>query len=452
MRFLVLCTDYDGTLATEGEVFPETAAALERLIASGRRAVLVTGRELDELKTVCPYLHHFEYVVAENGALLYEPASGKETALGVRPPDSFIADLRARGVGPISVGRVIVATWEPHETQVLETIKEHGLELQVIFNKGAVMILPAGVNKATGLSAALERMSLSPHNAVGVGDAENDHALLGLCECGVAVSNALPTLKDAADIVTQGARGAGVVELIDALLADDLASQESRLARRHILLGQDDQAREVRVRPYGENILVAGETGTSVIAASLLEELVETQYSVLAVDADGIYENTPGTVVLGAPDRQPTLDEVVKLFRNPGESGIINLSGLPSSARASFMEALLPSLSDLRARTGRPHWLMTDGEPAPAAAPLVPGVLQITQRPGMLDESSLGAVNLLLATGNSPDELIQEFCQMTARPVPRLGPVALRAGEALAWRPRERSATPFLLRIKPRAR
>ncbi len=60
MRYLALCCDYDGTLATEGEVFPETAAALERLIASKRRPVLVTGRELDQLQTVCPYLDLFE--------------------------------------------------------------------------------------------------------------------------------------------------------------------------------------------------------------------------------------------------------------------------------------------------------------------------------------------------------------------------------------------------------
>jgi hydroxymethylpyrimidine pyrophosphatase-like HAD family hydrolase len=232
MRYLVLCTDYDGTLATEGTVFPETVAALERLIASKRRPVLVTGRELDDLKRVCQHLDLFEYVVAENGALLYEPATRKETLLAQRPPDSFIAALRARGISPISIGRVIVATWEPHETDVLETIKDEGLELQVIFNKGAVMILPAGVNKASGLSAALNRMGLSPHNAVGIGDAENDHALLGMCECGVAVANALPALKEAADFVTTGARGAGVTELIDALLRDDLASHEPEIARR----------------------------------------------------------------------------------------------------------------------------------------------------------------------------------------------------------------------------
>src|ERR1700754_3220109 len=148
MRYLALCCDYDGTLATDGRLEPETIAALEKLIASGRRLVMVTGRELDELKTVCSRLDLFEYVVAENGALLYHPATGTEKPLAAPPPEKFLASLRAHGVGPISVGRVIVATWEPHETRVLETIRDLGLELQVIFNKGAVMVLPAGVNKA----------------------------------------------------------------------------------------------------------------------------------------------------------------------------------------------------------------------------------------------------------------------------------------------------------------
>lgn len=227
MHYTVLCCDYDGTLASDGRVLPPTVAALERLVASGRRLVLVTGRELDELQSVCPYLGLFEYVVAENGALLYEPCFGRETLLGPRPPDRFIEALRARGVERVSVGRVIVATWVPHETAVLETIREQGLELQVIFNKGAVMILPSGVNKASGLSAALNRMGISPRNAVAVGDAENDHAMLALCGFAVAVANALPALKEKADLVTSGERGRGVVELIESLLADDLASHSA---------------------------------------------------------------------------------------------------------------------------------------------------------------------------------------------------------------------------------
>ena len=454
MRYLVLCTDYDGTLATDGRVFPQTAAALERFLASGRRTVLVTGRELDDLKSVCPCLHLFEYVVAENGALLYQPSTGTETRLAGRPPDSFVAALRARGVKPISVGRVIVATLEPHETEVLETIKEQGLELQVIFNKGAVMILPAGVNKATGLSAALERMGLSPHNAVGIGDAENDHALLGLCECGVAVENALPRLKEAADIVTTGARGTGVTELIDALLTDDLASHEPRLSRHHVLLGLDDHGREVRIRPYGENVLLTGNRGSgkSSVAAAVLEQLTQAGYSILAIDPEGDYENLGGTVSLGTRDRPPSLEEILKLFRSPERSGVINLSGIALSGRGSFLERLLPHLEELQGRVGRPHWLAIDGEQAPVTPPPLPGVLQITARPKLLEPAVLAQVNLLLATGDIPERMIEEYCQMTATPAPRMESVGLRTGEALAWRPRVRNAAPFRLRIQPRTR
>ncbi|WP_242040654.1 HAD-IIB family hydrolase [Coleofasciculus sp. FACHB-1120] len=98
-----------------------------------------------------------------------------------------------------------------------------GLDLQVILNKDAVMVMPSGINKASGLSVALSELGLSPHNTVGVGDAENDRALLNLCECGVAVANALPMLKEVADFVTKGDRGAGVIELIDQMLASDLS-------------------------------------------------------------------------------------------------------------------------------------------------------------------------------------------------------------------------------------
>src|SRR5437868_9727836 len=110
------------------------------------------------------------------------------------------------------------------EEQALAAIRESGLELQVIFNKDALMILPCGTNKMTGLSSALEELQLSRHNVVGIGDAENDHAFLSWCECGVAVANAIPALKNGADLVTTADHGGGVVELIEKLIQNDLAS------------------------------------------------------------------------------------------------------------------------------------------------------------------------------------------------------------------------------------
>ncbi|HVW69367.1 MAG TPA: HAD family hydrolase, partial [Steroidobacteraceae bacterium] len=365
MRFLALCTDYDGTLATGGRLLPDTVSALERLRASGRRLVLVTGRELDDLQQVCSRLDLFDFVVAENGALLYEPPTGEETPLAARPPESFVRALTARGVGPISVGRVIVATWEPHEAAVLAVIKDLGLELQVIFNKGAVMILPAGVNKATGLAHALEKMELSPRNTVGIGDAENDHALLAYCECSAAVANALPTLKEAADIVTAGDHGAGVVELIDEMLRDDLASREPRLQRHHVLLGTDSQTLEVRVAPYGESVLILGATGSgkSELAARLLEHVAALGYTFCTIDVEGGYDTLGRAVSLGSPGRPPTASEILKLLRSADESALVNRAGLPDVDRLSFLEALMPQLDELRGRAGHPHWIAIDETP-----------------------------------------------------------------------------------------
>ena len=218
--YQVLATDYDGTLAHHGVVSPETLGAIERLRAAGKKLVLVTGRELEELKQVFPEIGLCDLVVAENGALLYWPGTGQMKLLGEPAPPAFVEKLRDKGV-PVAVGRVIVATVEPHEITVLQTIKEMELELEMIFNKGSVMILPTGLNKATGLREGLARMGLSTRYTIGVGDAENDHAFLRICGCGIAVANALPALKSRADFITARPHGEGITELIDQLLANN---------------------------------------------------------------------------------------------------------------------------------------------------------------------------------------------------------------------------------------
>ena len=221
MRYLALATDYDGTIAQEGRVDAPTLAALERAKAAGLRLILVTGRVLPELEKVYSRLDLFDLAVLENGAVLFNPATQHTRRLADQPPN-FADELHARGVSPISTGQVIVATYTRHEATVQEVIRALGLDVRMILNKGALMVLPAGVDKGTGLAAALAELGLAAEQVVGVGDAENDHALFAACGCGVAVGNALDELKAAAHVVTKGKRGAGVVELIDKMLVDEL--------------------------------------------------------------------------------------------------------------------------------------------------------------------------------------------------------------------------------------
>jgi hydroxymethylpyrimidine pyrophosphatase-like HAD family hydrolase len=229
MKWRALATDYDGTSATQGRLDDVALSALQRFKEAGGKAILVTGRELRDFASLGVDLHPFDLVVAENGGVLFVPETGEMKLLGAAPKPEFIDELHRRGVAPISVGACVVATWEPHEITVMQVIKDAHLEMQVIFNKGAVMILPSGVNKATGLAAALEAVKIQAEETVGIGDAENDHAMLESCGLGVAVSNALPALKERADHVTQADHGAGVAELIDALLAGHF----ERFNRKH---------------------------------------------------------------------------------------------------------------------------------------------------------------------------------------------------------------------------
>lgn len=223
MRYIGLACDYDGTIAHEGHVEDETIASLERLRNSGRKLILVTGRERSDLESVFPRIGLFDRIVVENGAVLYCPETQEERLLGDSPPDVLLTELHRRGVSPISAGKSIVATRDPHLDTVNEVIQGLKLPLHVILNKGAVMIVPFGLGKTTGLTAALGELKLSANDVVGVGDAENDEGFLRLCGCAAAVNNALPVIKQLAHYQTQNADGRGVSELIEALLTNDLA-------------------------------------------------------------------------------------------------------------------------------------------------------------------------------------------------------------------------------------
>ncbi len=237
MRFLLLAADYDGTLAADGQVSTKTLDAIHRLRKTGRKLMLVTGRHLPDLCSIFPSLDLFDRVIVENGGLLYRPQT-REQKLLCEPVNEHLTALLTERKIPFAAGRTIVATWEPHEAEALAAIRDLGLDLQVIFNKGSVMVLPSGVNKASALKEALDEVGISAHNVVSVGDAENDLPFLRMSGCSAAVANALPSVKEHADIVLERARGEGVTDLIDRLIADDLAEFEPKLGRHSIWLAR----------------------------------------------------------------------------------------------------------------------------------------------------------------------------------------------------------------------
>jgi hydroxymethylpyrimidine pyrophosphatase-like HAD family hydrolase len=223
VQYAALMADYDGTLASDGRVHPATRMAVARARTAGLRFVLVTGRELEDLLEVFPDAPGLcDRIVAETGALLYRPITREVRMLAHSASPRLVAALRMRAVRPLSVGRAIVSTSSANERVVRGVIRELGVTASVSRNLGALMVLPRGVDKGSGTRAPLRELALTAADAVGVGDAENDEPLLRACGLSVAVAYAIDRVKRRAELVTDEAEGAGVVELCDRILADDL--------------------------------------------------------------------------------------------------------------------------------------------------------------------------------------------------------------------------------------
>jgi hypothetical protein len=340
---------------------------------------------------------------------------------------------------------VIVATWEPHQATVLEAIKAAGLEYQVIFNKGAIMILPPGVNKATGLHVALGELNLSEHNTVAVGDAENDNAMLQASECAVAVNNALPQLKEAADWTTTGDRGEGVTELITQLIKDDLTVLDQKLLRHYLEIGKRPDGTSFQISPYGNNMLLAGTSGCgkTTFAAAFMEKLIAKRYQFCLIDPEGDYQDLPGAITIGDSSQVPLIEHVIKVLTKPAENAIVCFLAVPLTDRPAYFKQLLNALTKLRASTGHPHFIIID-----EAHHLLPkqnsesfndfpedftNIFAITTNPNLLCLHFLKRVNMLLAMGDSPDKTMSLFTALTAEEITYTKNGPFQREDVLVW-------------------
>lgn len=460
MRYLALATDYDGVIARDGRPSDTALSALGRLRTSGRRAILVTGRRLDSLRESCANLSLFDYVVAENGATVYEPRTREETLLANPPPAEFIKRLKELGVDPLEVGRVIVATWLPHQVAVLQAIQEMGLELHIVFNRTAVMVLPTGVNKATGMEFALRKLGLSAHEVIGVGDSENDCSFLERSECSATVANALPSIRKLADIVTKGENGLGLAELIDELIANDLVRMQGLIRKRQVSIGRRSDGELVTVAPYGPNILIAGPSGSgkSTVAAGIVERLMAQAYQLCIIDPEGDYGTLTDVLTLGHQLHAVSVNEVHAFLEDPKITLNVNLLAIPLADRPEFFGQLFPILQAMRTRTGRPHWIILDEShhllPAEwahldRALPQSLGeTVFVTVHPDHLASLVLSLVDVIIAVGPAPQKTIQKFAEGIGQPLAWPADLEHQKGKAVVWFPRKAEA-PFSIEILP---
>ena len=453
--FRAIALDLDGTLAQHDRVEAETLAAVRGAIARGLRVVVVTGRTLEDLDSTFPGLRdELSAVVAENGAVLASALGVRELADPVDPAIGAVLD--ARGV-KWRTGRVLLACDGADEPVVAATIRELGLDYELVRNRQALMVLPPGVTKAAGLLELLGELGLSPHNTIAVGDAENDHTMLASCELGVAVSDAVEALRTRADLVLELPNGEGVARF----LGGGLLRGEQRRPPGHwrIEIGTDDDGQPVTLPASQLNLIVSGDAGVgkSYLAGLIAEQLALKRYSVVVVDPEGDHvglHRLHGVTVVDA-GRIECSGDLLALLLQEGSSIVIDLSSLDAEAQASLIACLPAEIEAERERRGLPHWVVIDEAHRPvrprgvleALDPSSKGYLLVTYRPGELAPDVVASTDAVLALGTAhPDAALVDLTAAVAG-VPRARAARLLAGAAgrafLAWRDRPGKITVF---------
>jgi hydroxymethylpyrimidine pyrophosphatase-like HAD family hydrolase len=178
----------------------------------GLTALLVSGRPYEELVRLAHEIGEWDGLVAEDGAVVEAPLGhrplirGRSTAATVR--------RRLRGVYGLTpeLGRVIASVPRSQRRLLQRTLE--GLPVVVQANIDRLMVVPAGLNKASGVRVALRRLGLPRTEYAAIGDAENDLELLRGAALSGAVANAIPRVRAVVDYVCRAPFDRGVLEFV----------------------------------------------------------------------------------------------------------------------------------------------------------------------------------------------------------------------------------------------
>jgi hypothetical protein len=410
-----IACDYDGTGASNGYLAPEVAAALLAARQAGIVTLLVTGRVLDDLRVALVDFSAFDAVVAENGAVVWLPQSDRTIVLGAPPSDRFLGLLRAASV-PFQAGTVVVGTWETHVPELIRLIRETAADLQLVFNRAAVMLLPSGINKAVGTQRALEELGRSPRNLIAFGDAENDLPLFALAELAVAARGAVAAVTAAADDRLRLPGAGGVADWVRRLL--ERGSKAPTPRRRFIELGRAGDGTPVVLPLDGQHVLVSGDpsSGKSWVAGLAAECLMQAGYRVCVFDPESDHlavGRRPGAIVFGREIGLPAAADVGGVAFQTGASIVLDLGSLPGEAKREYVRSALLGVAVERVRSGIPHWMVVDeahqlvGTGAPRCEQAIVdmgNIVLVTPRPSLISPDVLDAIGTFLLTQTTIEE------------------------------------------------
>ena len=457
MHISVIATDFDGTIAKGDQLAPQAADALRRWREPGRSVVLASGRSFDFLRDLQKREKVFDLIVAENGAVLYNPRTDEMHLPFGEVPGDLLDMLDKAGV-PMWKGVSIAGTTLPYDDAVWVASRELGITVNVETNRNEVMLLPPGASKGAGLLHLLHSEGFSSRNLLAFGDAENDLSLLRTAEVKVAVSNAIENLRAIADHVTAEPGPVGVASFIERYLQGGREFDFPVRGAHRFNLGSAGTEAETTLSAYDlvdRNVLIAGGSGYSKswLASRLADGLIDGGYQLLVLDPVGdlsALRRHTSCLCLGR-EETPPISLVVQLLAETHLSLVLDLSPMPTrEEQVLYTTGLLRRVLGVRYHFGKPHWILVDeaqdllgAHDAVMRLPLLqdarsPGLCLVTWQPSRLDSVALDRIDgFVLTRHRLRREVVCLSHQLIKRGVDITGLAEhlaeLGEGEALTW-------------------
>ncbi|MFI6344705.1 Cof-type HAD-IIB family hydrolase [Streptomyces sp. NPDC050560] len=260
--YALIATDLDGTLLSPCDrVSGRSLAALARASRAGARHIVATGRPVPQVLPLLLRLGYRGLAVCGQGAQVYDAGARvmlrslvlerdlAETAVGkieaevgavfmavnqTEPDGLTLAEADYRMPHPrlpVSrvecreslwdepVNKVLVRHAELSDEELVAVARRVVGDLVTVTMAGPdiVELQPFGVNKATGLALAAERLGAGPEDTIAFGDMPNDIPMFAWAAHGVAMANAHPELKAVADEITLSNEEDGIAVILERL-------------------------------------------------------------------------------------------------------------------------------------------------------------------------------------------------------------------------------------------
>jgi hypothetical protein len=272
MKIHLVAIDLDGTLLTSAKQISEVSAAILRQVrVDGVHVVLATARPPRSVKPFYDLLDLDTPMINYNGALVYDPPGGRVLLhRPVQPKVAVSAVNIARRVYPEVVvhGEVMdrwctdrdqaayqtetgklfrpdlvapLSEWLPDGVTKLlllgqgdrlldaaqAILRKHRYDITIMQTEDHLLqIMHKTVSKVQALRVVCGELGVTQDQVLAIGDNANDVGMLQWAGIGVAMGNAVPEAKAAANVVTEDHDSDGVAQVIHRILIQGLTVQQ----------------------------------------------------------------------------------------------------------------------------------------------------------------------------------------------------------------------------------